>query len=168
MASRKRAKKAPEKPEMFTFPQEGVSHEGGGTMGRADDMRNLAQETVNSFDARVVTRAALRQRVEAVRQETTAKLKGFQREMKNVRHELRRKAADLKRFLGNAAASRMRDFRAMHQGMRARLEAIRARQEERNREVAGMMSGFRGEREAAASHWQNMAATMAKRRASAS
>ena len=94
-------------------------------------------------------------------------LKGFRQEMKNVQHELRRKAADLKRFLGNAAASRMRDFRAMHQGIRARLEAVTARQEERNREVAGMMGGFRREREAAASHWQNMAATLLKRRASA-
>jgi len=150
MASRKRAKKAP---GMFTFSQEGVSQEGrAGTMRRADDMRNLAQETINSFDARVATRAA-------VRHETAGKLNGFRQELKNVRHELRRKAADLKRFLGNAAASRMRDFRAMHQG-------IRARQEERNREVAGMMSDFRREREAAASHWQNMAVTMLKRRAS--
>ena len=150
MASRKRARKAP---EMFTFSQEGVSQEGrAGTMRRADDMRNLAQETINSFDARVATRAA-------VRHETAGKLNGFRQELKNVRHELRRKAADLKRFLGNAAASRMRDFRAMHQG-------IRARQEERNREVAGMMSDFRREREAAASHWQNMAVTMLKRRAS--
>ena len=157
MASRKRAKKAP---GMFTFSQEGVSQEGrAGTMRRADDMRNLAQETINSFDARVATRAA-------VRHETAGKLNGFRQELKNVRHELRRKAADLKRFLGNAAASRMRDFRAMHQSIRARLEAIRARQEERNREVAGMMSDFRREREAAASHWQNMAATMLKRRAS--
>jgi len=150
MASRKRAKKAP---GMFTFSQEGVSQEGrAGTMRRADDMRNLAQETINSFDARVATRAA-------VRHETAGKLNGFRQELKNVRHELRRKAADLKRFLGNAAASRMRDFRAMHQ-------SIRARQEERNREVAGMMSDFRREREAAASHWQNMAVTMLKRRAS--
>jgi hypothetical protein len=53
----------------------------------------------------------------------------------------------------------MSDFRAMHQG-------IRARQEERNREVGDMMGGFRREREAAAGHWQNMAATMLKRRAS--
>lgn len=165
MASRKRAKKAP---EMFTFSQEGVSQEGRlGTMGRADDMRKLAQETINSFDARVITRAALREEVEAVKQETAAKLKEFRQELKNVRRELWRKAADLKRFLGDAAASRMRDFRAMHQGIRARLEAIRARQEERNREVAGMLGGFREEREAAAGHWQHMAATMLKRRAGA-
>ena len=121
-------------------------------MGMADDMRNLAQEIANSFDTRVAT-------VATMRQETVAMLKGFRQEMKNVHHELRRKAADLKRFLGNAAASRMSDFRAMHQG-------IRARQEERNREVGDMMGGFRREREAAASHWQNMAATMLKRRAS--
>ena len=115
-------------------------------MGMADDMRNLAQEIANSFDTRVAMVATLRQ-------ETAAMLKGF-------RQELRQKAADLKRFLGHAAASRMSDFRAMDQG-------IRARQEERNREVGDMMGGFRREREAAASQWQNMAATMLKRRASA-
>ncbi len=85
-------------------------------------------------------------------------LHGFRQELKTVQMDLRRKAADLKRFLGNAAASRMSDFREMHQG-------IRARQEERNREVGDMMGGFRRDREAAASHWQNMAATMLKRRA---
>ncbi len=150
MASRKSAKKAP---KMFTESQERADEGRIGTMRMADDMRNLAQEIANSFDTRVATVATLRQ-------ETTAMMKGFRQEMKNVQHELGRKAADLKRFLGNAAASRMSDFRAMHQG-------IRARQEERNREVVDMMVGFRREREAAASHWQNMAATMLKRRASA-
>jgi len=149
MASRKSAKKIP---KMFSFSQERAEEGRIGTMGMADDMRNLAQEIANSFDTRVATVATLRQ-------ETVAMLKGFRQEMKNVHHELRRKAADLKRFLGNAAASRMSDFRAMHQG-------IRARQEERNREVGDMMGGFRREREAAAGHWQNMAATMLKRRAS--
>lgn len=164
MASRKRAKKPP---KMFTVTPEGVSQERrAGTMRRADDMRNLAQETINAFDARVGTRAALRQRVAALRQETAAKLKGFQQELTTVRHTLRRKAADLKRSLGNAAVSRMRDFRAMHQGIRARMEAIKTRQEERDREVAGMLSGFRQEREAAAAHWRTMTAAMLKRRAS--
>ena len=150
MASRKSAKKVP---KMFTGSQEAAEKGWIGTMGMADDMRNLAQEIANSFDARVATVATLRQ-------ETAAMLKGFRQEMKNVQHELRQKAADLKRFLGHAAASRMRDFRAMHQG-------IRAGQKERNREVGDMMGGFRREREAGASHWQNMAATMLKRRASA-
>lgn len=129
-------------------------------MGMPDDMRNLAQEIINSFDARVATRAALRQ-------ETATELKGFRQAMKNVQHELKRKAADLRQFLGTAESSRRSDFRTMHQG-------IRAGQQARSRQVGGMlsgcremMSGFRREREAAASHWQNMAATLAKRRASA-
>ena len=113
-------------------------------MGMADDMRNLAQEIVNSFDTRVA-------RVAALRDETAAKLKEF-------RHDLRRKAADLKRFLSNAETSRMSDFRAMNEG-------IRARQGERNREVASMLGGFRRENGAAAGHWRNMAATMAMKRA---
>lgn len=115
-------------------------------MGMADDMRNLAQEIANSFQARVA-------RVEALRQETAAMLKRFQQEMKNARQ-------DLGRFLSNAEASRKGDFRALHRG-------IRARQEERSREVAGMLDGCRREREAAASHWQKLATTMARMRASA-
>jgi len=70
-----------------------------------------------------------------------------------------RKSANLKRFLSNAEASRIREFRAMHQG-------IRARQEERNGQVAGMLGGFQRDREAAASHWQSMAAALTKKRAS--
>lgn len=151
MVFRKKAKKAP---EIFHFSQEEVSQEGRfGTMRLAQDMRALAQEVANSFDARVARMAGLRQ-------ETAAKLKGFRQEMKNVQHDLKRMAADLRRFLSNAAASRMRDFNAMH-------GRIRVRQEERNREVAGMLGGFWREREAAAGHWRTMAAAMAKRRAAA-
>ena len=141
MAFKTKAKKAPE-----TFHFEHFFEEKGGTTRMADDMRNLAQEIINSFDARVG-------RVKALKHETAAMLKGF-------RDDFRRKAADLKRFLSNAEASRMREFRTMHQG-------IMARQEERNGEVAGMLGGFRRENEAAASHWQHMAAAMAKRRATA-
>jgi len=133
-------------------------------MGMADDMRNLAQEIANSFDTRVATVATLRQ-------ETAAMLKEF-------RHDLRRKAADLKRFLSNAETSRMSDFRAMHQGIRARQEErsgetaelmnrFHRGSEQRAQEVGSMLAGFRREQKAMAGHWQNMGATMAKKRASA-
>jgi flagellar motility protein MotE (MotC chaperone) len=165
MESKIRAKKSP---EISPIPQESVSQQRRvGTMGWADEMRNLAHETVSSFDARVATSAALRQRVAAVKQETAANLQAFQQELRTIRQELTRRAADLKRFLGQAAASRLRDFGAMHQGIRACLEAIRARREERHGEVAGLLAGFRQEREAAARHWRSMAATMLNRRASA-
>jgi hypothetical protein len=136
MALRKKEKKTKRVAETL---QPGEPMEGG------EEMRNLCEEIASSFDARVA-------RVAALRQETAATLKGFRR-------DLRQKAAELKRFLSNADASRMRGFKAMHQGMRAQ-------QEERNREVAGMLGGFRREHEAAGTHWQTMAATMAKRRAS--
>ena len=155
MASRKSAKKAP---KMFTVSHEGAEEGRIGTMRRAEDMRKLAEDTINSFDTREVARVALKQ-------EVATTLHGFRQELKTVQMDLRRKAADLKRFLGNAAASRTRDFQALHRAIGARLEAITARQQERNREVGDMMGGFRRDREAAASHWQNMAATMLKRRA---
>jgi hypothetical protein len=148
MAFRKKASKAREKaprkaPEAF-----GVEHleDLGGAMELAEETRNLTQEIINSFDARMA-------RVAALKHETAAMLRGF-------REEFRRKAADLKRFLSNAEASRMRNFRAMHQG-------IEAQQEARSRQVGGMLSGLRREREAAAGHWRNMVATMANKRASA-
>ena len=162
MASRKSAKKVP---KMFNGSQEAAEEGRIGTMGRAEDMRKLGEDTINSFDTREATRAALRQKVVALKQETATTLNGFRQGMKSLQMDLRRKAADLKRFLGNASASRTRDFQALHRAIRARLEAITARQGERNREVAGMLEDFRREREAAAGHWHHMMGTMAKRRA---
>lgn len=131
-------------------------------MTLAEDMRDLAQEIVNSFDTRVA-------RVAALRDETAAKLKEF-------RHDLRRKAADLKRFLSTSESTRLRDFRAMHQGIRARQEERSGEtaelmnrfyrgSEQRAQEVGGMLAGFRREQEAMAGHWRNMTATMAGKRA---
>ena len=57
-------------------------------MQRAEEMRNLCQEIPASFDDRM-------NRVADVKRETAELLKGFQR-------DLREKAAELKRFLGNA------------------------------------------------------------------
>lgn len=143
MAFRKKAKKVAE-----TFQLEQREE----PMGGGEEMRNLCQEIASSFDARVA-------KVAALRQETAATLKGFRQAMKNLQHELRRSLSNVRRSLSNAEASRMRNFRAMHQD-------IRARQEERNREVASTLGGFRREREAAGAHWQDLAATMAKRRVS--
>jgi len=128
-------------------------------MTLAGDMRDLAQEIANSFDARVASVAALKQ-------QTAATMKDARQQMKHLRHDLRQKAADLKRFLGTSESSRLRDFRAMHEG-------IRAGQEARSQQLGGMlagcremMSGFRRDHEAAGAHWRGMATTMAKRRAS--
>ena len=120
-------------------------------------MRNLCDQLTHSFDTRVA-------RVKDLAHETAAMLRRSREEMKRVQHDLRQKAADLKRFLRNAEAHRMKDFRAMHQG-------IRAGQAERNREVASrlagfrrMMDGFRHDHETGANHWHNFAAAMAKKR----
>lgn len=168
MASKKKGKRDPERVHFFpqegmshVFPQEGMSHEGRvGTMTLAEDMRDLTQEIANSFDARVASVAALKQ-------ETAAKMKDGRQQMKRLQHELRRKAANLKRFLGTSESARLRDFRAMREG-------IQAGQEARSRQLGGMlagcremMSGFRREHEAAAAHWRGMATTMAQKRASA-
>ena len=154
--TRKTTKKAP---ETFHFEENNFA-EKGEPMGTAEGMRNLTQQIANSFEARVA-------RVADLRQETAAKMKGFRRGMKHVHQELRRKAADLRRFLGTTESSRLRDFRAMHEG-------IQAGQEVRSRQLGGMLagcremvSGFRREHEAAVGHWQSMAAALARKRASA-
>ena len=73
---------------------------------------------------------------------------------------------ELRRFLGNTESSRMRDFRALHHG-------IRAGQDARSRYLGAMLAGFQRmllgfhkDHQAAASHWQSMAAALAKKRAS--
>lgn len=158
MSSKKKGKRSPER--VHFFPQEGVSHEGTlGTMALAEDMRDLTQEIIDSFGARVA-------RVAALKQETAAKMKDVRQQMKHVRHELGQKAARLRRFLSTTESSRLRDFRAMHEG-------IRTGQEARSRHLSGMLAGcramvseFQRERGAAVAHWQSMATSLAKRRAS--
>ncbi|GEM_PF-928567 len=164
MGSKKKGKRASEMVHFFPHEEgsrEEGSHEGRiGTMTLAEDMRDLTQEIVNSFDARAASVAALKQ-------ETAAKMKDNRQQMKRLQHELKRKAANLHRFLGTSESARMRDFRAMHEG-------IRAGQEARSRQLGGMlagcremMSGFRRDHEAAGAHWRGMATTMAQKRASA-
>lgn len=152
MAAKKRARRSP---QAFQPSFEGKEV---GTMGMADEMRRLTEEILSAFDARVG-------RVATLRQETIEKLKGFRQAMKDLQQELRRKAADLKRFLSTAEASRMGDFQPMHQG-------IQDRQEERNGEVAAMRDGFHREQEAMhremgamAGQWRSLASTMARKRA---
>lgn len=159
MGTKKKGKRASER--VHFFPHEEGSHEGRiGTMTLAEDMRDLGQEIVNSFDTRVA-------RVAALRDETVAKLKDGRQQMKRLQRELKQKATDLKRFLTTSESTRLRDFRAMHEG-------IQAGQEARSQQLGGMlagcremMSGFRRENQAAAAHWRGMATTMARKRTSA-
>jgi len=73
---------------------------------------------------------------------------------------------DLRRFLRHAESSRMRHFRTLH-------ESIRAGQEARSQYLGAMLAGFQRmlfgfhqDHQAAAGHWQHMAAALAKKRAS--
>ena len=163
MGTKKKGKRASER--VHFFPHEEGSHEEGSHEWRTDamtsaevSMQDLTQKIVNSFDARAASVAALKQG-------TAAKMKANRQQMKRLQQELKRKAASLHRFLGTSESTRLRDFRAMHDG-------IRAGQEARSQQLGGMlagsremMSGFRRDHEAAAAHWQGLATTMAKRRA---
>ena len=155
-------KDAEEVPERQRVPREGAPQEGKmGAMRMADDMRNLTQEISSAFEGRTATAAALRR-------DTAAHLKGFQQEMKGLRRDLGRKAADLRQSLSAATASRMQEFRAMHENIRVGQEARSRHLQEMLAGCREMLSGFRRDHKAAAHHWQQMGLTLAKRRAGAS
>lgn len=84
MAARKKARKSPQafKPSF--------EEKEGGPMGRAEDMRNLCQDIVNSFDARVA-------RVASLKQETAEMMKGFQRENQQRTREVGNMLAGFRR-----------------------------------------------------------------------
>lgn len=157
MGSRKKGKRASER--VHVFPEGEGPHEGRvSTMTFAEDMRDLTEQIINSRDAREAARVALRQ-------QTAATLKDVRQQMTRLRHELGQQAADLKRLLGTTELSRLRDFRTMHNSIRAGQMARRHHLHGMLRECRAMVSGFRRAHEAAAEHWQHMAVAMARRRA---
>lgn len=113
-------------------------------MGMADDLRNLGQEMAASYDARVAGIATLRR-------ETAEMLKGFQRDHREM-------ATALRRSLAEAESQRRRDFKPMFRAIQQRVAALR-------RETSDLLAGFRQEIQEAASAWQNVASTMARKRA---
>lgn len=106
MASKK-AKKFHEThtPETFHF------EERGGTMGRAEEMRNLCQDIANSFDARV-------ERVAALKHETAEMMEGFQRENQQRAREVGNMLAGFHREQ-EAMAGHWRNMTATMAGKRA-------------------------------------------------
>lgn len=155
-------KDAEEVPERQRVPREGAPQEGRmGAMRMADDMRNLTQEISSVFEGRAASAAALRR-------DTAAHLKGFQQEMKGLRHDLGRKAADLRQSLSAGTASRMQEFRAMHENIRVGQEARSRHLQEMLTGCREMLCGFRRDHKAAMHHWQQMGLRLAKRRAGAS
>ena len=155
-------KAAEETPERQRVPLQGVPQEKRmGAMQMADDMRNLTQEIVGAFEGRTASAKALRR-------DTAAHLKGFRHEMKGLRRDLGRKSADLRHFLSAATASRMQEFRAMHENIRIGQEARSRHLQEMLAGCRETLSGFRGDHEAATQHWQKMAHTLAKKRAGGS
>lgn len=106
---------------------------GGGTM--TGEMGSLAEDIVGSYDARM-------ERVAAIRDETAEQLGAVRRGMRALAAGVRTRAGDVRRFLGDAEASR--------------------------RSTTGeLMGGFRRARDANAETWHHLAATMRRKRAEA-
>ncbi|MCG2815607.1 MAG: hypothetical protein L6425_06720 [Candidatus Aminicenantes bacterium] len=84
-------------------------------------------------------------------------------------------ADELKKSLAKGETDRLEDFKKMMEGIqkyvadvvketKRLMDAIRARQDERNKEVLDLLEAFKTEREKMAANWQNLVATMAKKR----
>jgi len=83
--------------------------------------------------------------------------------------------AELKQSLAKGETDRLEDFKEMMKGIqkyvadvvketKRLMDAIRARQDERNKEVLSLLEEFKTEREKMAANWQALTATMAKKR----
>jgi gas vesicle protein len=156
-------------------------------VGIADDIKNLGDDIVTSYDMRV-------KGIEKVVKDTHKMLKGFQSEHKEM-------AADLRKGLKQGETDRLNAFKSMmaetqayvknslkefsdaHAHMSEELKKelgkyvddmvnatkklmsdIQARQKERNTEVADLLQAYKNGREKMAANWQSMAAAMANRR----
>jgi len=163
-------------------------------MGIASDMKNLGEDIVVSYDARISG-------IAASAEETANLLAGFRKEHKKM-------ATDLRKSLDNGEADRLKEFKELLKGIQTRqkerenevsnllaefqkkqkemadvlrdtlekgeterlkdfaklLKDIQARQREREKEVSDLLNEFKAEREKMAANWQALTAKMAKRR----
>lgn len=110
--------------------------ETGATTDAMDNvMGDLPEDIPHSFDARS-------ERLAGIREETAEKLRAVRRDMRATASDIRTGAANLRRFLARAEASR-------------------------RAEAAELMGGLRGQCDARARIWRGLVATMARRRAGA-
>lgn len=105
----------------------------GGTM--TGEMGSLAEDIMGSLDARM-------ERLAAIRDQTAELLGAVRRWMQAMAAGVRAGAADLRRFLSEAEASR-------------------------RAETGQLMDGFRRQRDANAETWHHLVATMRRKRAEA-
>jgi len=163
-------------------------------MGIADDVKRLGEDIVASYNARVKAIGTIvkdtRNTLEGFHTEhkdmadalkvslekgETDRLQTFKGMMGDIRKDIN----DIETYVKN----KLQEFSDAHAEMSEELkkelakyaddmvkatkklmDEIRARQKERNAQVADLLEAYKTEREKMAAHWQAMAATMAKKR----
>ena len=160
-------------------------------MGIADDVKNLSEDIVTSYNARVKA-------IGAIVNDTRKTLKGFHAEHQEMSAQQAKDLAGFVADLTKNVGSMLKGFRSEHKDMAASLKAslekntrdIEAYVKKKLQEFSDahaemsdelkkdlakyvadivkgtqeLLGGFHGEREKMAAHWQAMAAVMAKKR----
>jgi len=160
-------------------------------VGIADDVKNLSEDIVTSYNARVKA-------IGAIVNDTRKTLKGFHAEHQEMSAQQAKDLAGFVADLTKNVGSMLKGFRSEHKDMAASLKAslekntrdIEAYVKKKLQEFSDahaemsdelkkdlakyvadivkgtqeLLGGFHGEREKMAAHWQAMAAVMAKKR----
>jgi len=110
-----------------------------------------------------------------IQTEQTERNKGVADLLVNFAKDHEAMAAELKKNLAKGETDRLEDFKEMMKGIqkyvadvvketKRLIKEIQARQDERNKEVLDTLEAFKTEREKMAANWQNLVATMARKR----
>lgn len=135
----------------------------------AEDMKNLSQAIVDSYEARIES-------IAAIRKETSRLLKGFQAARKEMSAQQKEMRAQLKDALAKGEVRRLKDFEAVYTEIKRRvatlkkqtvdlLRTLQAGRRSRASEVHKLLGSYRKDRAEAAAAWHELAVTMQKRRA---
>jgi hypothetical protein len=115
-----------------------------GEIQRVKEFQNMIKEVLDEQEKR--------------KEEVTSKLKAFQKEQKEM-------AKRLKELLAKDKELRIEDLKSMLEGFKIQKRERIDRQEQRNKEVHGMLSDLKKERLEAAGHWKAAQKQMTQRRA---
>lgn len=133
-------------------------------MTNAGDLRSLTQDMVNAYEDRIARIGAIRadtdQLLDAFHRENKGREREISKLLEGFRKEHKEMGTHLKADLSKAEAERIAQAQ---KEMKERQKEIK----ERVTEVSRMLEGFRKEQMEAAAVWQDLVATMQKRRVGA-
>lgn len=126
-------------------------------MGLGQEMKNLTQDIITSYDDRVGRIAAIKEETAGIREKAVEMIKSFQKAHEDMSRKLRKS-------LANSESQRLKDFKAMFKTHHAMIKTIQARDKERRKQVNSVLDGFHKERKEMASHWEDLSSTIMKKK----